>query len=350
MVRVRTETTALRQDLESTRRQLAGELQTPEGPSIERLEEEQQLLSAKVQEQYQTKIESTSKYRMRLSGAVLMNLFTNRGAVNDIDFPSIAVQYSPLGHRGSTGASVRQSLIGFEVFGPQITGAQVSADVQFDFAGGFPETPDGVALGLPRLRTGVVHLVWPRTSVIAGQDLPFISPLSPSSVASLAVPAFSYSGNLWTWTPQIRVERRVAVTDNSGILLQGGILDPLTGELPDSEYYRMPQAGEASRQPAYASRIAWDRRSAGGPLAIGIGGYYSRQDWAFHRNVDAWAVTSDWIVPMPGRLEFSGEMYRGRAVGGLGGGIGRSTIFSGPITDTATQVRGLNSTGGWAQL
>jgi hypothetical protein len=66
--------------------------------------------------------------------------------------------------------------------------------------------------------------------------------------------------------------------------------------------------------------------------------------------VDGWAGTTDWTVPLSNRWELSGEFYRGRALGGLGGGIGRSVLFSGPITDPATQVKGLNATGGWAQL
>ena len=52
------------------------------------LDEEYQLLSGKVDEQYQTKVESASKYRMRLSGIVLLNLFSNVGTVNNADIPS----------------------------------------------------------------------------------------------------------------------------------------------------------------------------------------------------------------------------------------------------------------------
>ena len=81
-----------------------------------------------------------------------------------------------------------------------------------------------------------------------------------------------------------------------------------------------------------------------------MGGYYSRQDWNFHRNVAAWAGTSDWIIPVGNRWELSGEFYRGRGLGGLGGGIGRSAVLNGPVTDPATQVRGLQTIGGWAQL
>jgi hypothetical protein len=85
-------------------------------------------------------------------------------------------------------------------------------------------------------------------------------------------------------------------------------------------------------------------------LNVGVGGYYSRQDWGFRRRTDSWAATSDWTVPFTHRVEWSGEFYRGRGLGGLGGGLGRTAVFSGPITDRATQVRAADSVGGWTQL
>src|SRR5262249_26826210 len=42
--------------------------------------------------------------------------------------------------------------------------------------------------------------------------------------------------------------------------------------------------------------------------------------------------------------------YRGRAIGGLGGGMGRSALYSGSLTDPRTGVVGLNDVGGWTQL
>src|ERR1700733_8265275 len=49
------------------------------------LDEEYDLLAGKVDDQYQTKAESASKYRMKISGIVLMNLFSNQGVVDNID-------------------------------------------------------------------------------------------------------------------------------------------------------------------------------------------------------------------------------------------------------------------------
>ncbi|MGB6629928.1 MAG: hypothetical protein WBE52_01730, partial [Terriglobales bacterium] len=53
------------------------------------LDEEYQLLSGKVDDQYQTKVESASKYRLRVSGIVLMNLISNQGVVDSIDLPTL---------------------------------------------------------------------------------------------------------------------------------------------------------------------------------------------------------------------------------------------------------------------
>ena len=372
----RAETAALRRELESSRSQaptLAAappEDQSPApaaaatvepDPSVQPqkqsledrvagLEDSSLLTNGKVDEQYQTKVESASKYRVRLSGIVLMNLFRNRGTVDNADFPSYAADPTPLSSGGSFGATLRQSELGLEVFGPQVAGAKTSGEVQVDFAGGIPNTLNGVNYGIVRLRTASMRMDWGNTSVVAGQDGLFFSPNSPTSFASLAIPAFGYSGNLWGWIPQIRVEHRFDLSDQQNVTIQGGILDNLSGEPPYTAYSREPQAGESSAQPAYAARVAWTRSIHGQPLTLGTAGYYSRQDWGFEHYTDGWAGMADWEIPLASRISFTGEFYRGRAIGGLGGGIGQTVIFSGSPIDPATQVLGLNAIGGWSQL
>ena len=362
------ESAALRKELEATKSQIValstppsaiapsqpapapGTAQASNDERLSRLEENLQLTEAKVDEQSQTKVESSSKYRIRLTGIVLFNSYINRGSVENQDFPQIATPPSALASSGTFGASLRQSQIGFEAFGPTIAGARTGGEVQFDFAGGFPAAPNGVSFGIMRLRTGTVHFDWEKTSVIAGQDSLFLSPLSPTSIATLAVPALSYAGNLWSWAPQLRVEHRFNLSDKAKLLLQGGILDSLSGETPLSQYYRYPTWGENSGQPAYATRISWSHALAGENLTFGAGGYYGRQNWGFDRTVDSWAGTLDLLLPLSGRFEFSGEFYRGRALGGLGGGIGQSGLWNAPLINPETVVYGLDSMGGWVQL
>ena len=317
---------------------------------IAALEEDSQLLKGKVDEQYQTKVESASKYRVRLSGIVLMNLFSNRGAVDNQDFPQVVSDPNPINPSGSFGATFRQSEIGLEVFGPHVAGANTTGEVQFDFAGGFPATLNGVTSGLVRLRTASLRLDWQQTSLVAGQDTAFFSPLSPTSFASLAVPAFGYAGNLWGWIPQVRVEHRFELSDTNRLTLQGGIVDNLTGDPPVFQSASIPQEGERTGQPAYATRLAWQHMISGHPLTLGTAGYYGRQDWWFGRHVDSWAGMADWDIPLGRGFSLSGEFYRGRGIGGLGAAESRSALFSGPLNVPATKVLGLDSIGGWSQI
>jgi regulator of replication initiation timing len=314
------------------------------------LEEEYQLLSGKVDDQYQTKVESASKYRLRLSGIVLMNLVSNQGWVDNIDIPTLAGPKPPGDSGGSFGATLRQSEIGFEAFGPSVAGAKTRADLQLDLAGGFPSVPNGINSGLLRLRTGTMRMDWTNTSVVVGQDAIFFSPNSPTSFASLAVPALSSAGNLWSWVPQIRVEHRVVLGEESSLIFQGGILDPVSGEAPLFGYYRQAGPGESSRQPAYATRVAWTHDVFGQPLRVGLGGFYSRQDYGFGRTVDGWAGMTDIELPLNHQFLLSGKLYRGRALGGLYGAAGTSVVYSDDPALGSTLVRGLDTVGGWAQL
>lgn len=377
----RAEMQKLRQDLEATRALLERPASSPNGEAlaqsgsapvagsgpaatipattqasnsleqrVEKLEESTSLIGAKVDEQYQTKVETASKYRARLHGIVLMNAFRSVGNSDSLDLPSYAEPLFPGWPTSTVGATLRQSEVGIEIFGPDIAGARSSANLQLDFSGGFPSTGNGVDFGIVRLQTANLRLDWENTSVVVGQDSLFISPLSPTSFASLALPTFAAAGNLWGWTPQIRVEHRFIVSDQQTLTLQAGVLDNLDWEFPRSQFSRTAQAGELSGQPAYAFRTSWSHPIQNHPLSLGAAGYYGRQNWNWGRYTDAWAAMADWQLPIAPRLSLSGEFYRGRGIGGLGGGINRSIVYGGNPTLFYTPIHGLDTAGGWAQL
>jgi regulator of replication initiation timing len=352
----RAESAELRRELESLRTAPAGQQgqavaqNVPLNQRMAAVEETTQILDSEIRSQYQTKIESASKYRVRFSGLALLNLFHNGGLVDNLDFPTYAIPHNPYNPDSSFGATLRQSELGLEVFGPELAGAKTSAEIQMDFGGGSPSAAlDGFNTGLMRLRTANMRLDWEHTSLIIGQDGLFISPLSPTSFASLAIPSLGYSGNLWAWTPQLRVEHKFDLSDGQNVSVQAGILDNVTGE-PSYGTHRQPQAGQLSGQPAYAARLAWNKDVNGRPISFGASGYYSRQNWGFDWNVDGWEASADWRVPIASKVELSGEFYRGRAVGGLGGGIGQSILYSGNPLNPASDFRGVNSAGGWSQI
>lgn len=321
---------------------------------LSKLEDEFALLTGKVDDQYQTKVESGSKYPVRLSGLVMLNLFSNRGVPYSIDSPGPVIPNgSFLGQMfggGSFAGTLRQSQVGIQVFGPEWAGAKVTGDLRFDFAGGFPDADNGVTMGLMRLRTGTVRLDWSHTSLIAGQDAPMFSPLSPTSVIALAQPEFSYAGNLWTWVPQIQVQHWLSLGSSQRLNLSAGILDPLTGEPPPLQFQRFAQAGEAGRQPGYAARIGWsDLRNEDRPTTFSVGGYFSHENWGFNRQIDGWATTADWKIPILRRFAVQGEVYRGNAIGGFGASGDQSVLSSNSLQNPLASVRGLDDVGGWTQ-
>jgi len=358
----RRESEELRQELRAVREQLesmrpaSGQAGGPPAaePStsdrIDALAEAQELLRAKVEDQEQTKIESGSKYHVRLSGLALLNVVSTRGSVDSLDLPGLAEPRLPGESGGTFGAGFRQSLLRLEVFGPTLGGARTTGGLTFDFFGGFPLTSEGVSSPLARLRTATFTLDWKNTSIVAGQDVPFFSPRLPTSLASTAHLALSSAGNVWTWTPQLHIEHRIALSNDSTMMVQWGILDPFTEELPAEEYNRSATAGERSRIPAQAIRVGWQRAANERVVALGAGAYHSKQDWGFGRTVDAWAATADWDVPLGRWFALSGELYRGRAIGGLGAGASASVLFDGPPTAPASSVQPVDTAGGWSQL
>ncbi|HXE30477.1 MAG TPA: hypothetical protein VN515_01615, partial [Terriglobales bacterium] len=293
------------------------------------VEDQQAILQGKVDDQYQTKVASDSKFRVTLGGLLLMNLYGNTGTVENSDVPNLAFANPAGSNGGDFGATLRQSEITLRVAGPDLWGAQAGADLTADFFGGFPGSLDGTATGVARLKVARGHLDWTNTSLDFGLDTPLISPLSPTSYASLGTPALGYSGNLWTWTPQVWIEHRWQLGPAWHTALDAGIMDPLSGQFPVRDYVRVPEAGEASREPAFEARQSIGRELFGRDFTLGAGAYTSRQSYNFGRGVRAWAATADWNLAVASWLDLSGEIYRGRAIGGLWGGIGDSILASG---------------------
>jgi len=344
----------LRKSVEALRRQMqagqpasAAVVPPAAKPTAAEADKDIGFLAAKVEELHQDKVESGSKYPVKLSGLVLFNSYRDNGDVDLADVPSLAFPAPP--GTGSAGASLRQTLLEIQSTGPKLLHAQSSADLSVDFAGGSPTTPYGATAGIIRLRTANLHLDWQNTSLTIGQDAPPMSPLSPTSYATMLEPALAWSGNLWVWTPQITAERRFALNDSSTLVLQGGLLDPLTEEEPDFQENE-PGAGEITRAPGVAGRIALDRWSAAHhAFAIGFGSYRARQSYTPFPEIGSWTVNADWKARLGNLFELSGEWYRGQAAGGLGGGIWTSVVYPEP-TGTHTAIQALRSTGGWAQL
>jgi hypothetical protein len=319
--------------------------------AIENLQERQQTTEAQVKVHDQTKLESSSKYPLQVTGLILFNSFINRGIVDNIDLPEAALsnQNNTTGN-GSAGATLRQTILGLQGYGPRIAGARTSADVNLDFFAGLAYSSYATSAGTVRMRTASINLDWTNDSVQVGLVLPLISPLSPTSYAMVAEPALAGAGNLWTWAPQLKYAHQIPLQSGRRLQFEFGLWDPPTAGYSTNELFRIPSPSEASKQPGWESRVSYGTFSGEHPLQIGFGGYYSRQSYPNNQSVDSWAATADWRVPLGSRFEVSGEGYRGRGLGGLGGGVYKDVLFGIYTATGLNAYRGLNAIGGWTQL
>jgi hypothetical protein len=278
-----------------------------------------EILNARVTEQRQTKVESASKYRLKLSGLALFNAFGNYGQVDNLDLPSIAVPKAATNSNGALGASVRQSIIGLTGIGPTLFGARTLADIQMDFFGGLPSGYGGSGSGLAEIRLARIRFDWSKTSVVAGLDYPFFSPNLPTTYMSVAVPGFASAGNLWTWTPGVRVEQRFGGA-LSPFKVEAGFLDPGSNlNYGVNTYLRTPTATESSRQPTYAVRLSANSKSEDHSASVGVSGVYSPQRYFGDYQIPGWAGVVDWKFPLLPRTELSGQFFTGRGIDGFGG-------------------------------
>jgi hypothetical protein len=309
------------------------------------LEEQVEINTAQIKEQAQTKVESDSRFRVRLSGMVLMNTYLNAADSSVRSSPTRAPADWPASPRNNVGANLRQSIVGLAMEGPRAAGARVSAEAEFDFYGTTGDTYQGNVLGNLRLRTASTRLDWERTSLTIGLRPAMISPLNPSSLASVWYPALSRAGNLWQWRPQIILEHRAPLRESSELILQGGLLTPF-GETLDSEVIEggLNYQGRA----AFRHNLDTDRK-----FEFGVGGQAGNRTFTFERKETTYVISSDWQIPLGSRFELSGEAYFGKANDlGEQSGVRADNYYnlSGPLENPATIIRGIHAFGGWAQL
>jgi hypothetical protein len=314
-----------------------------------------QTLEAAVKLHDQTKVESGSKYPVRLTGLILFNGFLNRGVADNIDLPAYALRPASTSGNGDLGGGLRQTILGVEGDGPHIGGARTSANVNLDFFSSVSYTGYGTSAGVVRMRTARINFDWEADSLEVGFVQPLISPLSPDSFATVAEPSLAGAGNLWTWAPQLSYAHRSPIHQGDRLQFQFGLWDPPSAGYNSNQLFRTASPGELAEQPAYEMRVSYAAAGDRG-LQLGIGGYYSRQSYPGYQgypgaeHLDAWASTADWRIPVSRYFEISGEGYRGRSIGGLGGGVYKDVVTgTSPITG-ASVLQPLNAIGGWTQL
>jgi hypothetical protein len=326
--------------------------------TIEDLRERQTMQESQIATHEQTKVESESKYPVKITGLLLLNGFVNTKAVDMAATPTVALPGS-----GSSGASLRQTVLGFDARGPHLFGARSSADLRVDFDGS-PQSTSQVAsysgyynsnATLLRLRTAHARLQWQNTEAYFSLDRPIFSPDVPTSLTAVAVPALGWSGNLWAWNPQVGVTQDLGFAGSRDARLQAALIDvgdtPLSPSLSASGSATGTTANtaEQSRWPGVEARVALlGSKQNDDRNHIGIGGYFAPHT-SLGYDFDSWAATLDGRLLLPAHLQLTGNFYRGLALGGLGGGAYKDFAYA---DDGAGDyyLQPLDDVGGWAQL
>lgn len=323
---------------------------------VDEIRERQAMQESQIATHEQTKVESESKYPVKLTGLILLNGFVNTRKVDMVATPTIASSGS-----GSTGASVKQTILGIEARGPHLFGATSSADLRVDLDGG--SQPSGGSSGayngdILRLRTAHAMLDWEHTEAFFSYDRPIVSPMSPDSLTAVAVPALAWSGNLWTWNPQFGITHDISLSRRQRLRLQGALIGtenpPVLYNTPSTSTPATstpPSYTELSRWPGLETRFAFLGSKSETGAQLGFGGFFAPHRTGGGTRWNAWAGTMDYRQPLPGHMEFAGNFYRGQSLGGLGGGAYKDYLVRiDPSTPGGTYFEVLDDVGGWAQL
>ncbi|HEY1648826.1 MAG TPA: hypothetical protein VGF96_12645 [Terracidiphilus sp.] len=322
---------------------------------LDEIRERQELDESQIATLDQVKVESESKFPVKITGLLLMNGFVNTGAVNVAATPSVAIAGG-----GSTGASVRQTVLGFDAHGPHLFGARSFADLRVDFDGspqsGSSSTVYNANPTLLRLRTAHAALQWSSTEAFFSLDRPLFSPDTPTSLTAVAEPALAWSGNLWAWNPQFGAKQDLHLGDSHDLRVEAALVDvgdaPLTPpSLPTALTPAAAGTGEQSRWPGVETHISFlDSGSNEESGHLGVGGYFAPHHSSLGYNYDAWAATLDGRLLLPARLQLTGSFYRGLALGGLGGGAYKDFAYRLDPDGGVYYFKSLDDVGGWSEL
>ena len=319
---------------------------SPNVPADEELQERQAMQQSQIATLDQTKVESESKYPVKISGLLLFNGFVNTSASDQPSAPSLAVS-----GRGNTGATLRQTILGIDARGPTLAGAASHADLRVDFFGTSTQNAYANVGGLLRFRTAHATLDWSHTTAFVELDRPIVSPNTPTSLTAMAVPALSWSGNLWTWAPQAGLSHSFDLGASTQFKVEAALIDAPD---PPTPYGVSPSTApvssqaESSRWPGTEAHLGVLHGQESNRFALGVGGYFSPHKTPGNLNYNAWAATMDLRVPLPLHFDFTGSFYRGSSLGGLGGGAYKDYLFG--YDGTTPEVIALDDVGGWVQL
>ena len=215
---LQTEVQELRRQLDSSQQTTVAQSDQPTPPDnsptvAERLDVQE----SRTEELAQSKVGTSQRMPVSLTGMILFNAFHNGAYGGPLQVP-VTAQVNPT--PASTGATLRQTVIGLKFNGPDLPGwRQGHRPPRISISGGGTASPGN---NLFRVRLATLDLTWENFTITVGQDKPIVSPREPMSLAQVGLAPLSGAGNLWNWQPQLRVEQRFG-NSTTGVRAQAGI-------------------------------------------------------------------------------------------------------------------------------
>jgi hypothetical protein len=307
----------------------------PSPPGEAPLAERMAIQEARTAELAQSKVEASQKMPVTLTGMLLFNAFKNSDYSGGFQYPPGA---SPNSGPASTGATLRQTILGLKFNGPELPGGgKVSGFFNMDFWGGTANASNN----LFRIRTAMVDLTWGNTTISVGQDKPIVAPREPVTLAQVSLSPLSGAGNLWYWQPQARVEQRIRLGADSGLVAQGGLYETSEGYPVNGA---PPYAATLERaRPAYQGRFEFFKGSEGHRFEVAPGFSLSDSHVA-GTTASSRLFTVDWLARPINRLEITGAFFHGDNAAGLGALRQGFTVLSDGT------VLPVHANGAWAQI
>ena len=335
--RLERENRAMEEEIQALRAQLTAAQAAPATPAAapETLEEKVDVQGQRIEEQAQTKVESSQKFPIVLTGMALVNAFVNSKQNGGSDYPTAASE-TPGADRA--GATVRQSIIGLEFNGPQtFWGGAIHGALSMDFYQGAAPLAQWI-----RLRTATIQMDWKTRGIKLGVDKPIFNPRDPDSLAQVGVSPLTGEGNLWLWMPQIRLEQDFSFGASNGVNAQIGAVE--THETNPYVATASAVKIEAVR-PGLEGRVMARHKIDDSRRLEMAAGFHLSTTHAGGLSIPSNLVSADWFFNPLRRVEFSGAFFSGQNVSNLGTGAVNQGYYI-----YYNYAEPIHSTGGWGQV
>jgi hypothetical protein len=313
----------------------ASPVEAAQAPEKAPLDERVAVDEQRIADLQQSKVESSQKFPLSITGMALFNAYLNGKANGGSENPVVA-STAPTNVVG--GATLAQTVLGLKYQGPEVFGGgQVSGSLYMDFFGGTNQSLNH----LLRIRVASIEINWKDQTFMVGQDKPIISPREPNSLAQVGVSPLTGNGNLWLWQPQARFEQRFSFGEETGLRAQIGVYET------NENYRNAPPeyiGTSGAPRPGLEGRFElWHDFGRGRRIELAPG-FHTSSSHVGGTSVPSDIFSFDWLIRPWSHVDFTGMFFQGRNVATVGGL--QQGIYFGPNG----YLHPVHAIGGWGQV